>query len=124
MLKLRLQHCAVLSRSVVSDSVTPWTAACQAPLPMGFSRPEHWSGVPCPAPGGLPKAGLEPRPPALQADSLPAELPGTPIMDNYHYEQCHSEYLCPSVVPRLFNYLLRVTFRSAFNEFKATLVEF
>ena len=44
--------------------------------------------------------------------------------DSYHYEQRHKEYLCPSVVPRLFNYLLRVTFRSVFNEFKATLVEF
>ena len=41
--------CAVLSRSVVSDSVTSWTAAHQAPLSTGFSRQEHWSGLPCPS---------------------------------------------------------------------------
>ena len=39
--------------SVVSDSVclTLWTVACQAPLSMGFSRQEYWSGLPCPPPG-------------------------------------------------------------------------
>ena len=41
---------------------------------MEFSRPEYWSGWPFPSPGDLPKPGLEPRSPALQADSLPAEL--------------------------------------------------
>ena len=80
--------------------------------------------MPCPSPGDVPNAGIEPRSPTLQADSLPAEPPGKPIMNNYHYEQCHNEYLCPSVGPRLFDYLLRVTFRSVFKEFKATLVEF
>ena len=34
----------------MSDSATPWTTAHQAPLPMGFSRQEHWSGVPLPSP--------------------------------------------------------------------------
>ena len=53
---------------------TPWTVACQAPLPMGFSRQEYWSGLPFPSPGDLPNPGIEPRSPALQADSLPAEL--------------------------------------------------
>ena len=38
------------SHSVVSDSATPWTAAHQAPLSMGFSRQEYWSGVPLPSP--------------------------------------------------------------------------
>ena len=38
------------SGSVVSDSVTPWTAAYQAPPPMGFSKQEYWSGVPLPSP--------------------------------------------------------------------------
>ena len=37
-------------RSVVSDSATPWTAAHQAPLSVGFSRQEYWSGVPLPSP--------------------------------------------------------------------------
>ena len=36
----------ILSHSVVSDSATPWTAACQAPLSMGFSMQEYWSGLP------------------------------------------------------------------------------
>jgi len=45
-------------------SVTPWTAARQAPLSMGFSRQEYWSGVPCPPPGDLPDPGMEPASPA------------------------------------------------------------
>ena len=41
---------------------------------MEFSRPEYWSGWPFPSPGDLPKPGIEPGSPALQADSLPTEL--------------------------------------------------
>ena len=66
------------SCSVMSDSATPWTVAHQAPLSMGFSRQEYWSGVPFPSPGDLPDPGFEPRSPALQADSLPSELQGHP----------------------------------------------
>ena len=58
--------------------VTPWTVACQAPLFMGLSRQEYWSGLPCPPPGDLPNTGIKPRSPALQTDSLPAEPPGKP----------------------------------------------
>ena len=54
--------------------VTPWTVACQAPLPVGFSRQEYWSGLPFLPPGDLPSLGIEPRSPALQADSLLTEL--------------------------------------------------
>ena len=43
--------CACL---VVSDSATPWTIACQAPLSKGFFRQEHWNGLPFPPPGDLP----------------------------------------------------------------------
>ena len=43
---------------------------------MGFSRQEYWSGLPFPSPGHLPNPGIEPRSPALQADSLPTELVG------------------------------------------------
>ena len=50
----------------------------QAPLSMGFSRQEYWSGLPFPSPGDLPNPGIEPGPPALQADSLPSEAPGKP----------------------------------------------
>ena len=63
-------------RSVVSDSVTPRTIACQATLSMGFSRQEYRSGLPCPPPGDLPNPGIEPGTPELQADSLPSEPPG------------------------------------------------
>ena len=55
----------------------PWRVACQAPLSMGFSRQEYWSGWPFPSPGDLPDPGNEPESPAFQADSLPAELQGT-----------------------------------------------
>ena len=50
----------VLSRfSRVRLFVTPWTVACQAPLSMGFSRQEYWSGLPCPPAGDLPDSGIE-----------------------------------------------------------------
>ena len=64
--------------SVVSDSVTPWTVASQAPLSMGFSKQEYWSGLPFPSPEDLPNPGIEPGSPALQADALPAERQGKP----------------------------------------------
>ena len=57
---------------------TPWTVACQAPLTMGFSGREYWSGLPFPSPGDLPNPGVEPGSPALQADSSPAEPPEMP----------------------------------------------
>ena len=57
---------------------SPWTVAHKAPLYVGFSRQEYWSGVPFPSPGDLPNPGIKPRSSALQADSLPTELPGKP----------------------------------------------
>ena len=57
---------------------TPWTVACQAPLCMGFPRPEYWSGLPFPSPGALPHLGIACRSPMLQADSLLTEPPGNP----------------------------------------------
>ena len=50
----------MLSHSVMSDSVTLWTVAHQAPLPMEFSRQEYWSELPIPSPGDLPNPGIEP----------------------------------------------------------------
>ena len=64
---------------------TPGTEACQAPLTMGFSRQEYWSGSPCLPQGNLPNSGTESaapvasETPALQADSLPTETPGKPL---------------------------------------------
>ena len=67
-----------LSRSFVSGSATPRAEPTRLLSPWGFSRQEYWSGLPCPPPGDLPNPGIEPRSPTLQADSLPAEPPGTP----------------------------------------------
>ena len=47
------------SCSVVSDSVTPWTVARQAPLSMGFPSQKYWNGLPFPSPGNLPNPGIE-----------------------------------------------------------------
>ena len=63
-----IQHwkwkCYSLSR--VRLFVTPWAVARQAPLSMGFSRQEHWSGLPFPSPEDLPDPVIEPRSPTLQ----------------------------------------------------------
>ena len=56
--------------------MTPWTVARQAPLSIGFSRQEYWSGLPFLSPGDRPNPGTEPRSPAFQADSLLSEPPG------------------------------------------------
>ena len=64
-----LQSCPTLA--------TPRTVARQAPLSIGFFRQEYWSGLPFPSPGDLPDSGIQPRSPALQADSLLTELPGS-----------------------------------------------
>ena len=56
----------------------PLGCAFQAPPSMGFSRQEYWSGLPFPSPGDLPNPGIEPKPPALQEDSLLSEPPGKP----------------------------------------------
>ena len=76
----------VLSRfSHVWLCVTPWTVACQAPLSMGFSRQECWSGLLFPSPGDCPDPGIEPGSPALQVDSYhwaPCEAPLG--LDNYN----------------------------------------
>ena len=46
--------------SHVQFFATLWTVAHQAPLSMGFSRQEYWSGLPCPPPGDLPNPGIKP----------------------------------------------------------------
>ena len=73
----------VLNRSVVSDSVIPWTVAHQTPLSMGFPWQEYWSGLPFPPPQGLPNPGIKPTFPAsavlaggLFTTALPGKLQG------------------------------------------------
>ena len=56
-----------------------WTVACQAPLSMGFSRKERWTGLPCPPPRDLPNAGIEPRSRTMKKeDCLLSDPPGKP----------------------------------------------
>ena len=77
-------HVCVLSYTVVSNSLWPiWTAARQAPLSMGFSRQEYWSGWPLPSPGDLPDPGVKFGSSVLQVDSLPSDLPGKPLKRPY-----------------------------------------
>ena len=52
---------------------TPWTIARQAPLSIGPSRQEYWSGLPFPSPGDLPDPGIEPEAPTLAGRSFTIE---------------------------------------------------
>ena len=61
-----------------------YKGAHQAPLSMEFSRQEYWSELPFPSPGDLTNPGIKPKSPALQVDSLPAELPGKPLLGIFH----------------------------------------
>ena len=70
--------CYVKLLSHVQLFVTPWTAACQAPLFMGFPRQEFWSGLPFPSPRDLPDPGIEPVSPALAGGFFATEPPGKP----------------------------------------------
>ena len=72
------QWAGVLILSRVRLSVTPWTAARQAPLSVGFSRQEYRSGLPLPPPGDLCNPGIKPMCPALQACSLALSHQETP----------------------------------------------
>ena len=79
---MELFYCCVWKVLVAQSCppfVTPWTVACQAPLPMEFSRQEYWSGLTFPSPGDLPDLGIKPRSPAWQVDCLPAESSGKPF---------------------------------------------
>ena len=73
----------------MSNSVTLWTVAHQAPLSIGFSRREYWSGLPFPSPGDLLNPGIKPGSPALKADFLPTELPVKPTHTHTHTHTHH-----------------------------------
>ena len=71
----------------MSDSVTPWIVACQAPLSMEFSRQEYWNGLPFPIPEDLPNPGIEPMSlasPALAGRFLAMAPPGKPKAASEH----------------------------------------
>ena len=74
-------HSPSLGALVAQSCLTlsdPVDCAHQAPLSIGFSRPEYWSGLPFSSPGDLPDPGIKPGSPTLQAESLLSESPGEP----------------------------------------------
>ena len=78
--------------SVVSDSFsTPWAIAPQAPLSMGSSRQEHWSGLPFPPPGNPPDPGVTPESPALASGFFITEPPGKSIKTGEIFK-CYYKY--------------------------------
>ena len=91
--------CAVLNCfSRVRLSATPWTVAHQAPLPMGFSRPEYWRGVPCPPPGALPEnpgnKPASPKSPALASGLFTAGAAGEPCVCLCVCVHLYVSYIC------------------------------
>ena len=83
----------VLSRSVMSDSLTPWTVAHQAPLSMGFFRQDHWSGVPFPSSRGFLDPGIEPASPVSPA--LAGRCFTTEPPQSMAFKNCESQYCTP-----------------------------
>ena len=77
--------CVLNCFSCIRLFVTLWIVAHQAPLSVGFSRQEYWSGLPCPPPEDLPNPGIEPASltsPAFQVGSLPLVPPGKPQINH------------------------------------------
>ena len=82
---------------------TSWTAAHQAPLPMGFSRQEYWSGFPCPPSGDIPNQGLNSCLLHLlhwQEGSLPLGPPG----------RLWVEFYCMDITPAIYSFTRWETF--------------
>ena len=72
------RHCLVTKSH--PNLATPWTVVRQAPLSMGLSSQEYWSGLPFLSPGNLPHPGIKPMSPALAGGFFTTEPPGKPIM--------------------------------------------
>ena len=91
-----LGTCAYMLHPFSCDRLfaTLWTVAQRAPLSLGFSRQEYWSGLPCPPPEHLPIPGIELESPALQEDSLPSKPlgkpSGSPVTFHAFPAPCHS----------------------------------
>ena len=87
--------CVLSCFSHVQLFVAPRTAARQAPLSMGFSRQEYWSGLPCPPPGDLPNPGIEPESPVSPA--LAGRFFTTSVTGEAQYTHTHTYSRCCSV---------------------------
>ena len=103
--------CVLSGFSRVQLFATLWTVSRQVSLSIRFSRQEHWTGLPCPPPGNLPNPGIEPAPnhafcaPALQADSLPAEPLGKPLLLLFTYSLIFHSTLYRTLVEFTFRLL-------------------
>ena len=102
-----------LIHSVMSDSLSlhglyPARLLC----PWGFSKQEHWSGLPYPSPGNLPNPGIKPRSPTLQEDSLaaePQEKPKSVVGSGFfHTYQITRTCSLETTMPLLYLYFLKV----------------
>ena len=86
-------HCLICCSFVVQSQshallfATPWTVAHQAPLSMGFSQQEFWSGLPFPSPGNLPDPGIKPMFPALAGRSVLLSYQGSPVFDIVRFKE-------------------------------------
>ena len=101
---LKSQRRAMQSESEVAQLCptlcNPMDCSYQAPLSMGFSRWEYWSGLPFPSLGDLPNPAVEPGSPALQADALWSEPPG----------KSHKEGLIKEGLPKELQTLFKTCF--------------
>ena len=118
----REAYCWIISASVCACMLSPfspvwlfatlWTVACQAPLSLGFSRQEYWSGLPCSSPGDLLSPGIKPEFPGAPAFQmsffffLTTEPPGNPswIIRDTHNQYNHEMGLI-STSQRISSYL-------------------
>ena len=76
---------------IIADNLKTWNdpmnCSMPAPLSIGFSRQEYWSGLSFLSPGHLPDPRIEPGSPVLQADSLPSESPRRFTVIQKHHER-------------------------------------
>ena len=72
--------CFLVAKSCLT-LLRPKTLSWQAPLPMGFTRKEYWSGLPFPSAGDLPDPGIKPMSPALADGFFATVTLGKPISD-------------------------------------------
>ena len=88
---VHLRHVCLLSH--IGCFAIPWAVACQVSLSMGFSRQEHWSGVPFPCPRDLSKPGIEAASPALTGGFFTTEPPREPKDSSVVPLTPHSTYI-------------------------------
>ena len=75
--------CCCLVTRLYPTFATPWTVVCQDPSSMGFPRQEHWSGLPFPPPGDLPKPRNKSSSPVPAGGFFTTEPPEKTLYVNY-----------------------------------------